>query len=136
MKGETHMRKILTIMLLITLLLTLFCTIVSATTQEELEQYLTKTHKIAGEEVSLTVADKVKVQRYFSENKLTDEQATKIKAKVDEGISLMNKEGVSNPLKLNKKSKTELLDIAEEAAAIAGLTITRSEERRVGKECL
>lgn len=118
------MRKVLTVALLIVLVLTLASTIVKATTQSELEAYLTKTHTIAGKEVSLTDADKVKVERYLSENTLTEEQVAAIKAKVDEGIAIMEKAGVSDYTKLKKEDKTTLLNIAKEAATIAGLTLT------------
>ena len=118
------MKKLLTISILVIMILAVATTLVSATTQSELEAYLTKTHTIAGKEVTLTAEQKVKVERYFSENTLTDEQATAIKAKVDEGIALMEEAGVSDPSQLSGSDKTALLNVAKEAAAEAGLTLT------------
>lgn len=118
------MKRVLTASLLVVLVLILASTVVKATTQSELEAYLTKAHTIAGEEVSLTEADKVKVERYFAENTLTDAQATAIKGKVDEAIAIMDKAGVADPTKLSSSDKTKLLNVAETAAQEAGLTLT------------
>lgn len=117
------MRKLLTIALLLVVVFAL-ATNVNAATKSELSAYLTKTHTVAGEEVSLSESDKVKVERYLSENDVTEEQADKIIAKVDEAIAVMNEAGVSDITKLSKEDKEKLVNIANEAASVLGLTIS------------
>ena len=118
------MKKILTITILMVLVLTLGATMVKATTQSELEEYLLSTFTVAGKTVSLTEANKNRVQRYLSQNTITDEQATAIKAKVEEAIAFMNSKGVYEVTDLSTADKKEILSIAQEGLAIIGLTAT------------
>ena len=118
------MKRILKISIVVVVALMLLEIVVNATTQSELENYLIGHHLVAGQEVRLTDANKVKVQRYLSENKITDEQASQIKAKVEELIAYMNKAGLSDVSKLNPEQKKEALSIANEALAVIGLNAT------------
>ena len=118
------MKRALTVTALVITFLAVFSTMSKATTKSELLEYLEATHTVAGQEIYLTAENKVKLERYFSENEITDEQATAIKAKFDEGIALMDNAGVSQPSKLSTESKKELLKIAQEAVAEIGLTLT------------
>ena len=117
------MKKSIKILMLTLIVLALLVPMVKATTHSELLDYLMKSHKIAGKDVSISEENKVKIKRYLSENTLTDEQATKIKAKVDEGIALMERAGVSDPAYLSVSDKVKLIDIGKDAAAVAGLTL-------------
>ena len=118
------MRKILIIGGLVTLILLVACTAVKATTQSELEAYLVADHTVAGKTVHFTEENKVRVKRYLAENTLTDEQATAIKAKFDEGLAYMDKAGVTEVRSLDSNGRKEIFEIAKEAFAIAGLTAT------------
>ena len=117
------MKKLLTIALLVVLVFAVV-TNVNAATKGELSAYLTKTHTVAGESVSISDADKVKIERYLSENEVTEEQADKVIAKVDEAIAVMNAAGESDVTKLSKADKDKLVKIANEAASVLGLTIS------------
>ena len=118
------MKKIFKIAIGAVVLLMLLGVVVNATTKSELEAYLLESHNVAGKEVSLTEANKVKVKRYLADNEITDEQATAIKAKVDELLKFMDKAGVSDVNQLSSEQKKEALAIANEALAIIGLKAT------------
>lgn len=117
------MKKLLTATLLVVLMLTI-ATSAMAATESELLAYVSKSFTIAGETVQISSSDKVKVERYLNENEVTAEQADKVIAKVDEAVALMNKAGVSDVTKLSKADKEKLMNIANEAASVLGLTLS------------
>jgi len=124
------MRKFLQFVLV--MLVTLSCVVnVNAATEEGLIDYLSKTFVIAGKEVKLTAADKVKVERYLADNEVSAENCDKIIEKVDEIVAIMNKAGVSDPLKLSKEKRQEVLSIAKEAATLAGASLTYDNTNKV-----
>ena len=126
------MKKVLTISILVALVLTLACTVVRATTESELEAYIKQTHTVAGKTVKLEADKVVKVERYLSTHDVTDEQATAVKAKIDEGKALLNKAGVADYTKMSRADKQQLLKIGQEAAKALGLTMTyNASEKRV-----
>lgn len=53
----------------------------------------------------MTSADKVKVERYLSENPVTDEQANTLVAKADEAIAIMEQAGTKGYNKLTTAQK-------------------------------
>ena len=120
------MKKILAISILAMLVLMLVCTVVKATTQSELEEYLLGSVTINGKEVSLTSAEKKQVKDYLASHKLTDAQATTIKTKVDECINVMKNAGVTQVQNLKTADKQKLLSIAQEAAAAINLKVDTS----------
>lgn len=118
------MRKILVSIFVLVLVLTCFMTVANAATKDELIAAVSKTYTVAGKKVSLSNSDLVKVKRYVSENEISSENADAIIAKIDEAVNLMDKEGTSDPTKLSKSKKEELLNIAKEAASLAGASLT------------
>lgn len=118
------MKKILKVLLVFALILVCYTTVAKAATTNDLIAYASKTFTIAGKQVKLSNADLVKVKRYISENPVSESDADKIIAKANQIISIMNSEGVSDPTKLSKAKKDEVLKIAQEAAAITGATLT------------
>lgn len=118
------MKKVLRILLVFALILVCYTTVAKAATTDELIAYASKTFTIAGKQVKLTDGDLIKVKRYIKENPVTESEADRIIAKADQIISIMNAEGVSNPTKLSKSKKDEVLKIAQEAAEITGATLT------------
>lgn len=125
------MKKFLRITLVLMAILLCTVTVVNAATTDELVAYASKTFTVAGEEVKLSDADLVKVKRYLADYPVSEENADKIIAKVDEAVALMNKAGVSDPTKLSKAQKDELLKIAQEAASLAGATISYDNKDKV-----
>ena len=73
-----------------------------------------------GSKYGMTSADKVKIERYLSENTVTDEQANQIMSKADEAVAVMENAGVTNYNKLTQDKKSELKTIAKETADIVG----------------
>ena len=124
------MKKILTTILLVVLAIALFGTMVNATTESELEKYLTSSHEVAGETVKLTSAEIKQVKDYFADNEVTDAQATAIMTNIDKVVALLNEAGTLDASKLTKAQKADLLALAETAAAEVGLTIN-TENRTV-----
>lgn len=121
-KGDSCMKKLLTVTLLVVLMLTIATTTMAAT-ESELLAYVSKTFTIAGEEVSISASDKVKVERYLNEYEVTEEQADQVVAKIDEVVAIMNEAGVSDLTKLSQEDKQRVIAIANEAASILGLEL-------------
>lgn len=113
------MKKTLTIAILFVMLVTLTLTGVKAATSATLaDDIYTKLS-----EYGLTSAEKVKIERYLSDNPVTDEQASTILAKVDEAIAIMDAEGVTDYKKLSAEAKGEIKALAQSAANTIGLTL-------------
>ena len=112
--------------------LTVFTTKSNAMTANELKDYICNDKGINGTKLIIRDADKVKVEKFFANNEMTDAQADQIKAIIDKGVALMNADGASEPNQLSSKAKKqELLSYAQEAAAVMGLTVSydATEER-------
>jgi len=118
------MKKFLTITLILIMVLLSSVATVNAATKDDLIAAVSKTYIIAGKKIGLSNSDLVKVKRYISENEISSENGDKIITKINEAVSLMNKEGVSAPTKLSKAKKEELLNIAKEAVSLAGASLT------------
>ena len=117
------MKKLITSALLAIVLMVVAATSSFAATNADLIEYLTSNHTIAGQSVGLTAENRVKVERYLTENPATDDQAAQVMAKGDELIALMNEAGTADPTKLSSADKQRFMAIANEAAAILGLTL-------------
>ena len=117
------MKKILAISIVALMIMLVAVTTVKATTEDELREYLTGTLTVNGEEVEIPAQYITSIERYLDSNDLTDEQATAIKAKVDQGLALMAEEGVTDPNDLSKAKKSELLSVGQEAASVVGLKL-------------
>lgn len=122
-KGDFKMKKTLTIALLFVLVV-MMATTVKATATDDLVAFLSKTFTIAGENVSLSSADKVKVERYLEENPVTESEAEAIKAKVNETVDYLNEIGVTDPAKLTTEQKDKVVSLVNEAAAVIDLTVS------------
>ena len=129
------MKKITKVMLALVMAivaLTVFTTKSNAMTANELKDYICNDKGINGTKLIIRDADKVKVEKFFANNEMTDAQADQIKAIIDKGVALMNADGASEPNQLSSKAKKqELLSYAQEAAAVMGLTVSydAAEER-------
>lgn len=77
-----------------------------------------------GAKYGMTTADKVKIERYVSDNSVTNEQAEQVMAKAQEAVKIMEEAGTTNINKLSTEQKKKLKSIANEAASILGLTLT------------
>ena len=106
--------KTLAIALIFVMLVMAFATVVYATTSADLANQL----YAKGEKYGMTAADKVKIERYLSENPVTDADADKIVAKADEAIAVMEKAGTTDYSKLTTAQKDELKAIAKSAGKL------------------
>ena len=108
------MKKSLLISILTAVIVMACATLVNAATTATLADEL----YAKGKKYGMTSADKVKVERYLSENTVTDEQANAIVAKADEAIAVMESAGTTDYSKLTKAQKDQLKSIANSAADI------------------
>ena len=76
-----------------------------------------------GAKYGMTKADKVKIERYLADNKVTDSEADAIVAKAKEAIKVMEDAGVTDYTKLSADKKAELKTIANQAASIVDVTL-------------
>ena len=118
------MKKVLNIALIFVVLFFCNVTVSKAATNEELIDYATKSFDVNGNSVSLKAADKVKVRRYLEKYPVTSEVADKIIAKIDEGVSILRASNATDPSKLSKAKKQELLSVGQQAAKLAGAELT------------
>ena len=116
------MKKLLTVLTLCVMLLMVVAPFVNAATTETLADDLYAKLSAYG----MTEADKVKVERYLADNPVTEEQANSILAKADEAIAVMNEAGVKEYSDLTKAQKTEIKNIAKEAAEIIDVQLVFS----------
>lgn len=108
------MKKSLLISILTAVIVMACATLVNAATTATLADEL----YAKGKKYGMTSADKVKVERYLSENTVTDEQANAIVAKADEAIAVMEVAGTTDYSKLTDAQKDQVKSIANSAADI------------------
>ena len=118
------MKKVLKITLIFAILLFCNITVANAATNEELIAYATKSFDVNGKSVSLTAADKRKVERYLQQYPVTAAEADQIIAKIDAGVAILRTENVTDPTKLPAEKKQQLLSLGQQAASIAGAELT------------
>ena len=108
------MKKSFIISILTAIIIMAYATVVNATTTNTLADEL----YAKGQKYGMTTADKVKIERYLSENPVTDEQANALVAKADEAIAIMENAGTTDYNKLTSSQKEQLKTIATSAANI------------------
>lgn len=113
------MKKLLTISILAVMLVLMTVTGVHAATKDNLAETLYN----MGAKYGMTKADKVKIERYLADNKVTDSQADAIVAKAKEAVKVMEDAGVTDYTKLSADKKAELKTIANQAASIVDVTL-------------
>ncbi len=113
------MKKTLTVVILFVMLVSLLATGVSAVSTDEM---IEKVYNMAVP-YGATSADKVKMERFFADNPITDEQADQIIAKAEEAVALMQSAGVTSVKDLTVEQKNQLKSIANEAASIVGVSL-------------
>lgn len=117
------MKKLLASVLLLVMLVAMLATSSMAATNADLIAYVKADHKVAGEMIGISAGNRVKAERYLTENPVTDAQADAIIAKGNEIIALMNNAGVSDPSKLSKADKDKFMALAQQAADVIGLKL-------------
>ena len=113
------MKKTLAGILLCIMLVTLLATTVSAVSTDEM---IEKVYEM-GVKYGLTSADKVKMERFFADNPVTEAQADQLVAKAEEAVAIMEEAGVTNIKELTTEQKNQLKTVANEAASIVGVSL-------------
>ena len=117
------MKKLLAGIAVIILFLGVLSTYSMAVTNADLIEYVKSNHTVSGKSVGLTSDNRVKAERYLTENPVTDEEAAAIMAKGNELIALMESAGVSDPSELSSADKEKFMAIAQEGADVIGLKL-------------
>ena len=114
------MKKIVTIATIFLMVVMFATTIVSAATKESLVNDLYALTSKYG----VTEADKIKAERFLSDNSITDEQANQIYAKAKEAIKVLEEAGVTDVKKLytqlTKQQKIKFEALCQETASLVG----------------
>ena len=114
-----------TISIIIAVIVMTICSTSKAVTQSELEDYIFDIFNISGIQYQIRDTDKLKIEKFFKENTITDEQATEIKDTVDKAIKLMNEDGANEPNQLSShEKKAELLSYAKDIAKTFDYTVS------------
>lgn len=113
------MKKRLAITILFVMMLTVCTTMVQATTNASLADEL----YAIGSRYGATAADKIKIERYLTDNPVTDDQANAVMAKANEIASVMDNAGVTSISQLSTEQKDQIKSIANEAASVVGVTL-------------
>lgn len=113
------MKKFLTVSLLFVILMMAFATVTNAATSATLANEL----YAKGAKYGMTSADKVKIERYLSENPVTDADADVILAKANEAVTIMENAGAKNYDDLTTAQKEELKTIATAAADVVDVKL-------------
>lgn len=112
------MKKLVSILMIIIMVVGV-ATVVRATSSSELADKLYE----MGEPYGFTKANKVRIERYLSENPVTDKQAEEILAKAKELKKVFEDANKSKYSALSNSQKEKIKSIANEAADILGLTL-------------
>lgn len=125
------MKKFLKVTIVLMAILLCSVSIVKAATTEELIEKISKTYTIAGEEYKASDLDIADAKRYLEQYPVSEEDADKIIAKIDEAVALANEYGEADLTKLSQAQKDKLMSLAQEAASIAGATISYDNKDKV-----
>ena len=112
--------KKLVVSILVSLIATLsISTIVNAASSSQVVSYLR-----AKGGAYVTEANIVKLERYFKENPITASEGDALIAKIDNAKAIIDASGTTNLKNLTNEDKDKLKAVANEAAAIVGVSLT------------
>lgn len=118
------MKKIVSFLILFVMLIAM-STVVTATSSDGLADELYELGKAYG----MSESDKIRIERYLADNKVTDEQASQIFSKAKEAAEVMDNAGKTNYSKLSESQKNEIKAIVVDAAKILDLTLEFSNKQ-------
>ncbi len=118
------MKKLLSFVVLFILLIAT-ATTVNATNSSGLADELYDMGKPYG----MTSSDKIRIERYLTDNKVTDEQANQVISKAKQAVAIMEKAGTTNYSKLSDSQKEEMKSLAIDAAKVLDLTLEFSNKQ-------
>ena len=112
------MKKLVSILMVIIMILGV-ASVVNATSSSELADKLYEIGKPYG----FSNANKVRIERYLADNKVTDEEADKVVAKAEEVAKVFEDAGAKKYSELSDSQKEKVKSLANETAGIIGLTL-------------
>ncbi len=116
------MKKIISIAILFVMVALLATTVVNAATSSTLADQL----YAIGQKYGMKASEKVKMERYLADNKLSDAKCDEILALAQEADQIMKENGETDYTKLPADIKAQLKSLANQAASVAGVTLTFS----------
>ncbi len=116
------MKKIVYVVLAAAMLFT--TTSVSAMTESELAEKLTKTYEINGVMFSATNAQKVEIERYFRENEVPEADLDFISKKFDEALAIIEKGDATSIEELTSSEKDQIVALFNEVSEKTKVRIT------------
>ena len=119
------MKKTLTIAILAVMLIMTMMTIVNAATSSALPNEL----YAIGSQYGMRESDRVKMERYLQEYPLSDADCNRILALAQQADQIMKDNNTNNLNDLTGDVKSRLIALANEAAAIAGVTLDFKSDR-------
>ena len=119
------MKKIISIVAIFAILMVGAMSAVNAASSSTLADQL----YAIGSKYGMTAADKVKMERYLSENALSNSDCDDILAKAKEADEIMQENGTTDYKSLPADVKAQLKSLANQAASIAGVTLDFKSDR-------
>ncbi len=113
------MKKLVSIAIIFVMMVTAFSVMSNASSNATLANDL----YAVGSKYGMKESDKLKIERYLSDNPVTDEQANQVLAKANEAAKIMEDAGTTNVKDLTTAQKNKLKSLANEAASIVDLTL-------------
>ena len=113
------MKKVLKIVFFVLLLIVVNMSSVKAVTSSQLADKLYS----MGASYGITASQRVQMERYLSDNPVTEEEANSIVEKANEAIQIMDQAGIKDVTKLTSADKSKITQLAKEAASIVGVTL-------------
>ena len=118
------MKKIRNIVCLFVAMLLVGTLNVNAMSKDELKAKLTKAYTINGATVQATSDQKVEIERYLSQNDVSESDADYIASKIDEAIAIIERGNANSFEKLTKAEKNEIKALLTEVSNNTSVKVT------------
>lgn len=120
MMKMNKLSKIVSIAILIIAVLSIS---VSAYTNADVIDYVTRAHTVNGRTAQLDKAQRESLSKYLRDNPVSNSEADEIIAKLDKAKSLIDHSGATSLSNLSTSIKAEVVALIKEAGAIAKLDV-------------
>lgn len=116
------MKKGFLVALVVTLMMSV--TNVSAMTKDELKTKLTKEYTINGATFKASASDVAQIERYLEQNNVSEADADKISAKVDEAVSIIEAGNATKLEELTTTEKDKLIGLLSDISNTTSVKVT------------
>ena len=118
------MKKIRNIVCLFVAMLLVGTLNVNAMSKDELKAKLTKAYTINGATFQATSDQKVEIERYLSQNNVSESDADYIASKIDEAVAIIERGDATSFEKLTKAEKNEIKALLTEVSNNTSVKVT------------